>query len=34
VNYAAQAADINSEKLVDLLMEAVPAEKHYEQPAA
>ena len=34
VNYAAQAADINSEKLVDLLMKAVPADKHYEQPAA
>jgi MoxR-like ATPase len=34
VNYAAQAADINSEKLVDLLMEAVPADVHYEQPAA
>lgn len=34
VNYAAQAADINSEKLVDLLMEAVPADRHYEKPAA
>ena len=34
VNYAAQAADINSEKLIEMLMEAVPADRHYEQPAA
>lgn len=34
VNYAAQAADINSEKLIEMLMEAVPADKHYERPAA
>ena len=34
VNYAAQAADINSEKLVDLLMEAVQDDRHYEQPTA
>ena len=34
VNYAAQAADINSEKLIEMLMEAVPSDRHYEKPAA
>ena len=34
VNYAAQAADINSEKLIEMLMEEVPADQHYENPAA
>jgi len=34
VNYAAQAADINSEKLIEMLMEEVPADQHYEKPAA
>ena len=33
VNYAAQAADINSEKLIEMLMEDVPADQHYEKPA-
>jgi len=33
-NYAAQAADVSSEKLIDMLMEAVPADKKYEKPAA
>jgi MoxR-like ATPase len=33
-NYAAQANGINSEKLIDMLMEAVPADKKYEKPAA
>lgn len=33
-NYAAQATGINSEKLIDMLMEAVPADKKYEKPAA
>jgi len=34
VNYAAQAAEINSEKLIGMLMEEVPADQHYEKPAA
>jgi MoxR-like ATPase len=34
VNYAAQAAEINSEKLIEMLMEEVPADQHYEKPAA
>jgi len=33
-NYAAQAAGVTSEKLVDMLLEAVPADKAYERPAA
>lgn len=33
-NYAAQAAGVNSEKLIEMLMEAVPADKKYEKPAA
>src|SRR6187402_1959450 len=33
-NYAAQANGINSEKLIDMLMEAVPSDKKYEKPAA
>lgn len=34
VNYAAQAAEIHSEKLIEMLMDAVPADRHYEKPAA
>jgi len=34
VNYAAQAADIDSEKLIEMLMEAMPADQHYQKPAA
>ena len=34
VNYAAQAAEINSEKLIEMLMEKVPADRQYEKPAA
>jgi MoxR-like ATPase len=33
-NYAAQAADVNSEKLIEMLMEAIPVDKKYERPAA
>jgi MoxR-like ATPase len=33
-NYAAQANSIGSEQLIEMLMEAVPADKHYEKPAA
>jgi MoxR-like ATPase len=33
-NFAAQAANVGSEKLIDMLMEAVPADKKYEKPAA
>ncbi|MFM2093030.1 MAG: hypothetical protein RIS70_154 [Planctomycetota bacterium] len=33
-NYSAQANNVNSEKLIDLLMEAVPADRKYEKPAA
>lgn len=33
-NYAAQASDVNSERLIEMLMEAVPADKKYERPAA
>jgi MoxR-like ATPase len=32
-NYAAQAADINSERLIEMLMESVPADRKYEKPA-
>jgi MoxR-like ATPase len=31
-NYAAQAASVGSEKLIDMLMEAVPADRKYEKP--
>ena len=33
-NYAAQANHVDSEQLIDMLMEAVPADKAYEKPAA
>lgn len=33
-NYAAQAAGIDSEKLIEMLLEAVPADRLYERPAA
>jgi MoxR-like ATPase len=33
-NYAAQAHGLNSEKLIDMLFEAVPADRPYEKPAA
>lgn len=33
-NYAAQAANVNSEKLIEMLMESVPADRKYERPAA
>src|SRR5687768_814489 len=33
-NYAAQAANVGSEKLIEMLMEAVPADRKYERPAA
>ena len=33
-NYAAQAHGLNSEKLIDMLFEAVPADRQYEKPAA
>jgi len=33
-NYAAQAANVNSEKLIQMLMEAIPADKKFERPAA
>ena len=33
-NYAAQAHGLTSEKLIDMLFEAVPADKQYEKPAA
>jgi MoxR-like ATPase len=31
-NYAAQAAGVGSEKLIDMLLEAVPADRKYEKP--
>ncbi len=31
-NYAAQAHDVNSEQLIEMLLEAVPAERTYEKP--
>jgi MoxR-like ATPase len=34
VNFAAQANNITSERLIEMLMEAVPADKKYERPAA
>jgi MoxR-like ATPase len=33
-NYAAQASNVGSEQLIEMLMEAVPADKKYEKPAA
>ena len=33
-NYAAQANAINSDRLIEMLMEAVPADRKYEKPAA
>ncbi len=33
-NYAAQANNLGSEQLIEMLIEAVPADKHYEKPAA
>jgi MoxR-like ATPase len=33
-NYAAQANRVGSEQLIDMLMEAVPADRKYEKPAA
>jgi MoxR-like ATPase len=33
-NYAAQAASVGSEQLIDMLLEAVPADRKYEKPAA
>jgi MoxR-like ATPase len=33
-NYAAQAHGLNNEKLIDMLFEAVPADRKYEKPAA
>ena len=33
-NYAAQANNLDSEKLIDMLMEAIPADRTYEKPAA
>ena len=33
VNYAAQAADVTSEKLIEMLMQALPADRKYEKPA-
>lgn len=33
-NYAAQANGVGSEQLIDMLMQAVPADRKYERPAA
>ncbi len=33
-NYSAQAANVGSEQLIEMLMEAVPADRKYEKPAA
>ncbi|MDP6446971.1 MAG: MoxR family ATPase [Pirellulaceae bacterium] len=33
-NFSAQANNVDSEQLIDMLMEAVPADKQYERPAA
>ena len=33
-NYAAQANNVGSERMIEMLMEAVPADRHYEKPAA
>jgi len=33
-NYPAQAANVDSSKLIDMLLEEIPADKKYEQPTA
>ena len=33
-NYAAQASNVGSEQLIEMLMEAIPADRKYEKPAA
>jgi MoxR-like ATPase len=33
-NYAAQANNLDSEKLIDMLMQSIPADRKYEKPAA
>jgi MoxR-like ATPase len=33
-NYAAQASDVTSERLIEMLLEAIPADRRYERPAA
>jgi MoxR-like ATPase len=33
-NFAAQASNVGSEQLIQMLMEAIPADKKYERPAA
>jgi MoxR-like ATPase len=33
-NYAAQANDVNSEQLIEMLLEAVPADRPYEKPSS
>lgn len=33
-NYAAQASDVDSERLIEMLMKEIPADKKYEKPAA
>ncbi|MCA9163630.1 MAG: AAA family ATPase, partial [Planctomycetales bacterium] len=33
-NYAAQANSLGSEQLLDMLLQAIPADKRYEKPAA
>jgi MoxR-like ATPase len=33
-NYPAQAANVDSNKIIDMLLEAIPADRKYEQPAA
>jgi len=33
-NYAAQAADVDSERLIEMLMEEIPSDRQYERPAA
>ena len=33
-NYAAQANNLNSDRLIEMLLEAVPADRKYEKPMA
>jgi MoxR-like ATPase len=33
-NYAAQANNLGSEQLIQMLLDSIPADKHYEKPAA
>ncbi|MCG8583466.1 MAG: hypothetical protein MI757_01985, partial [Pirellulales bacterium] len=33
-NYPAQAANVDSNKIIDMLLEAIPADKKYEQPTS